>query len=100
MPVERRKPFSAASALRRAAAYAASFPKPIWLLVAATLVESTGRFMVVPYLSMYMKARASASALSGSCSARLRSPVSPSAPGAGTWPTDGAASRCRYSAYP
>ncbi|HQO66728.1 MAG TPA: MFS transporter, partial [Spirochaetales bacterium] len=54
MPVEHRKPFSAASALRRAAAYAASFPKPIWLL-AATLVESTGRFMVVPYLSLYMK---------------------------------------------
>ncbi len=55
MPVEHREPFSAASAPRRAVAYVSSFPKPIWLLVAATLVESTGRFMVVPYLSLYMK---------------------------------------------
>lgn len=32
----------------------ASFPRSVWLLVAATTVESTGRFMVVPYLSLYM----------------------------------------------
>ncbi|HAP42557.1 MAG: hypothetical protein A2087_01310 [Spirochaetes bacterium GWD1_61_31] len=39
----------------RTLAYARSFPLPVWLLVAATLIESTGRFMVVPYLSLYMK---------------------------------------------
>ncbi|MBU0927247.1 MAG: MFS transporter [Spirochaetes bacterium] len=39
----------------RALAYARSFPKPVWLLVAATVIESTGRFMVVPYLSLYMR---------------------------------------------
>jgi len=38
----------------RVAAYVQSFPRPVWLLVAATAVESTGRFMVVPYLSLYM----------------------------------------------
>ncbi|TFG82850.1 MAG: MFS transporter, partial [Spirochaetales bacterium] len=41
--------------LHRAHAYLQSFPRAVWLLVAATLVESTGRFMVVPYLSLYMR---------------------------------------------
>ena len=39
---------------RRLAAWAASFPRPVWLLAAATAVESTGRFIVVPYLSLYL----------------------------------------------
>ncbi len=42
------------SAAARAVGYVKSFPQPVWLLVIATLVESTGRFMVVPYLSLYM----------------------------------------------
>lgn len=41
-------------AVHRILAYASSFPRPVWLLIAATAVESTGRFMVVPYLSLYM----------------------------------------------
>lgn len=41
--------------MARAAGYARSFPRPVWLLVAATLIESTGRFMVVPYLCLYMR---------------------------------------------
>lgn len=41
--------------LHRLKAYVASFPRTVWLLTAATMVESTGRFMVVPYLSLYMK---------------------------------------------
>ncbi len=40
--------------MAKAKAYSASFPRSVWLLVAATMVESTGRFMVVPYLSLYM----------------------------------------------
>jgi MFS family permease len=47
----------AAFALRRAAAYISSFPRPVWLLVLATVVESSGRFMVVPYLSLYMSGK-------------------------------------------
>ena len=39
----------------KAVNYVRSFPKPVWLLVAATMIESTGRFMVVPYLSLYMR---------------------------------------------
>ena len=39
----------------RAVSYLHSFPKPVWLLMVATFVESTGRFMVVPYLSLYMR---------------------------------------------
>lgn len=41
----------------RALAYLRSFPREVLLLVAATLVESTGRFMVVPYLSLHMRAQ-------------------------------------------
>ncbi|PKL25756.1 MAG: hypothetical protein CVV47_03690 [Spirochaetae bacterium HGW-Spirochaetae-3] len=44
-----------ALAAGRAADYARGFPRPVWLLVAATMIESTGRFMVVPYLSLYMR---------------------------------------------
>ncbi len=40
--------------LGKSVAYAKSFPAPIWFLVAATTLESTGRFMVVPYLSLYL----------------------------------------------
>ena len=36
-------------------AYLRSFPKPVLLLVLATMVESTGRFMVVPYLSLHLR---------------------------------------------
>ena len=39
----------------RAISYLKSFPRPVWLLMVATFVESTGRFMVVPYLSLYMR---------------------------------------------
>ena len=39
----------------RASSYLKSFPRPVWLLMVATFVESTGRFMVVPYLSLYMR---------------------------------------------
>ena len=39
----------------RAVSYLKSFPRPVWLLMVATFVESTGRFMVVPYLSLYMR---------------------------------------------
>ncbi|MGD9941072.1 MAG: MFS transporter [Clostridia bacterium] len=39
----------------RAVSYLDSFPRPVWLLMVATFVESTGRFMVVPYLSLYMR---------------------------------------------
>jgi MFS family permease len=39
----------------RSMAYLKSFPRPVWLLMVATFVESTGRFMVVPYLSLYMR---------------------------------------------
>jgi len=35
--------------------YLGSFPKPVLLLVLATMVESTGRFMVVPYLSLHLR---------------------------------------------
>ncbi len=38
----------------KTAGYVRSFPRPVWLLVAATCVESMGRFMVVPFLSLYM----------------------------------------------
>lgn len=34
--------------------YVSGFPRPVWLLILATLIESSGRFMVVPYLSLYM----------------------------------------------
>ncbi len=47
-------PFSAVILAAKVKAYVASFPGSVWLLVAATTVESTGRFMVVPYLSLYM----------------------------------------------
>lgn len=43
--------------LARAVAYAKSFPAPVWLLTLATMVESTGRFMVVPYLSLYLSGK-------------------------------------------
>jgi MFS family permease len=46
---------SALGAVFRAQGYAKSFPRPVWLLIAATFVESMGRFMVVPYLSLYMR---------------------------------------------
>lgn len=39
----------------RAVSYLNSFPRPVWLLMAATFVESTGRFLVVPYLSLYLR---------------------------------------------
>jgi MFS family permease len=39
----------------RMRSYLNSFPRPVWLLMVATFVESTGRFMVVPYLSLYMR---------------------------------------------
>jgi len=38
----------------RGRAYLAGFPRPVWYLIAATFVESCGRFMVIPYLSLYM----------------------------------------------
>ncbi len=50
-----KSPSVVALAIARASGYARSFPRPVWLLVAATLIESTGRFMVVPYLSLYMR---------------------------------------------
>jgi MFS family permease len=46
---------TALGAATRAKGYAKSFPRPVWLLIAATFVESMGRFMVVPYLSLYMR---------------------------------------------
>jgi len=46
---------SARALVARAAAYAKSFPRAVWLLVTATVIESTGRFMVVPYLSLYLR---------------------------------------------
>ncbi len=49
------RPGRPGSLLARLHAYVASFPRSVWLLTAATMVESTGRFMVVPYLSLYMK---------------------------------------------
>lgn len=39
----------------RSLAYLRGFPRAVWLLIAATFVESMGRFMVVPYLSLYMR---------------------------------------------
>ncbi len=43
------------SASARSLAYLRGFPRAVWLLIAATFVESMGRFMVVPYLSLYMR---------------------------------------------
>lgn len=43
------------SASTRSMAYLRGFPRAVWLLIAATFVESMGRFMVVPYLSLYMR---------------------------------------------
>ncbi len=40
--------------LEKTIGYVRSFPRPVWLLVGATCVESMGRFMVVPFLSLYM----------------------------------------------
>jgi hypothetical protein len=39
---------------KRFAAWATSFPRPVWLLNAATVLEGTGRFMAIPYLSLYL----------------------------------------------
>jgi MFS family permease len=39
----------------RSIAYLRGFPRAVWLLIAATFVESMGRFMVVPYLSLYIR---------------------------------------------
>ena len=39
----------------RGKAYLRSLPRPVWYLIAATFVESCGRFMVVPFLSLYMR---------------------------------------------
>jgi MFS family permease len=44
-----------ASIVTRSRSYLGSFPRPVWLLMIATFVESMGRFMVVPYLSLYMR---------------------------------------------
>ncbi len=44
----------ARAGIGRVRGYAALFPPPIWFLVAATTLESTGRFMVVPYLSLFL----------------------------------------------
>ncbi|HET7838300.1 MAG TPA: MFS transporter [Rectinemataceae bacterium] len=44
----------ARAALARGRAYASGFPLPIWFLTLASTVESTGRFMVVPYLSLFL----------------------------------------------
>lgn len=46
---------TALAAAFQARGYAKSFPRAVWLLIAATFVESMGRFMVVPYLSLYMR---------------------------------------------
>ncbi len=46
---------SASSLPARGKAYLGSFPRPVWYLIAATFVESCGRFMVIPYLSLYMR---------------------------------------------
>ncbi len=48
-------PNPASATLARARSYLQSFPKAVWLLVLATVIESTGRFMVVPYLSLYLR---------------------------------------------
>jgi MFS family permease len=45
---------TARALIARGRAYAAGFPMPIWFLVAATTIEATGRFMVVPYLSLFL----------------------------------------------
>lgn len=59
MPEPRRstalEPSSPSRLLSRGKAYLASFPRPVWYLIAATFVESCGRFMVIPYLSLYMR---------------------------------------------
>ncbi|GAB1457823.1 MAG: MFS transporter [Spirochaetia bacterium] len=47
--------YSARLAAGKLFAYTKGFPKAVWLLVVATAIESTGRFMVVPYLSLYMR---------------------------------------------
>ena len=39
----------------RVKAYIDGFPRAVWYLVAATFVESCGRFMVIPYLSLFMR---------------------------------------------
>ncbi len=44
-----------AAILYRGTAYLANFPRAVWYLIAATFVESCGRFMVIPYLSLYMR---------------------------------------------
>ncbi|MBU0934879.1 MAG: MFS transporter [Spirochaetes bacterium] len=48
-------PKPAAVVIKASHSYIKSFPLPVWLLVCATFVESMGRFMVVPYLSLYMR---------------------------------------------
>ncbi len=48
-------PYSILRLLSRGIYYLGRFPRPVWYLVAATFVESCGRFMVVPYLSLYMR---------------------------------------------
>jgi MFS family permease len=54
MPQQTPQKRGAGMLLARAAAYVGGFPRAVWLIVAATAIESTGRFMVVPYLSLYM----------------------------------------------
>ncbi|MBN1242171.1 MAG: MFS transporter [Spirochaetales bacterium] len=39
----------------RGLAYLRGFPRPVLLLTVATLIESTGRFMAVPYLTLRMR---------------------------------------------
>jgi MFS family permease len=61
MPTPPASPLAAAarfigSWLGRGRSYLLGFPKPARLLLVATLVESTGRFMVVPYLSLHLRA--------------------------------------------
>jgi len=56
MHLAHKHPLKAAlGAATRARGYAKSFPRAVWLLIGATFVESMGRFMVVPYLSLYMR---------------------------------------------
>lgn len=46
---------SAFSLPARGKAYLGSFPRSVWYLIAAIFVESCGRFMVAPSLSLYMR---------------------------------------------
>lgn len=54
-PSEAPKRRSVSGLVDRSKAYLRTLPRPVWYLIAATFVESCGRFMVIPYLSLYMR---------------------------------------------